>query len=98
MTAPPTPPCLGASRESVPAELLDRLLLDPDAETLQFITQASVPTTGLPGADDAQLQLSAICTPGVYGTASDAGPTESSPPTSPSTSWRDRVRERLHRR
>jgi SAM-dependent methyltransferase len=87
---------LGANADTVPRDLLDRLLLDPDSETLQFVVQASVPPGGLPAADDEALLMATLCTPGVYG--GTAAPEPGSPPATTSPSLRHRVRERLHRK
>lgn len=57
---------LGAAPTDVPGPVLDTVLADPDATTLQFVITARVPDGGLPPAP-ADPQAAALCTPGVYG-------------------------------
>lgn len=79
---------LGASPTDVPAEVLDRMLAEPDAETLQFVVQCSVPATGLAErpSDEALLDA-ALCTPGDYRPTPPPRPAPATPTPPPSGRW-----------
>jgi len=69
----------GASPTDVPADVLDRILADPDATTLQFVLMATVPAGGLPPAPPG-LEAAALCTHGVYGEFAGLPPAHAAPP------------------
>ena len=81
---PPFTTNLGASPTDAPADVLDRILADPDASALQFVLVARVPDGGVPPAGDG-LEAAALCTHGVYGEFAGLPPAPPAPTVEPAT-------------